>query len=86
MRRESAAEEIREGYQRSSHLSTHHFIKADYKIQTMLIRGIRHFFPKLRIVGEETTEYEGHIHLDLAAVPLKNFPVSLGCEESHPID
>lgn len=86
MRIESAAEEVREGRQRSSHRSTHHFTKADYKIQTMLIRGIRHFFPKLRIVGEETTEYEGHIHLDLSAVPLNNFPEAFGCEESHPIN
>lgn len=49
-------------------------IKADYKIQTMLIRGISHFFPKLKIVGEETTEYPGLIELDLNAIALDNCP------------
>lgn len=31
--------------------------EADLKVQTMLIRGLKHIYPKLKIVGEEDIEY-----------------------------
>jgi 3'-phosphoadenosine 5'-phosphosulfate (PAPS) 3'-phosphatase len=59
--------------------------QADYKIQTMLIRGIHSFFPKLRIVGEETTEYSGTIELDPHSITLDNYPKEIEQNESVPV-
>lgn len=74
MRLKPSSQEVREEHQRSCHLSSHLSMQADYKIQTMLIRGIHSFFPSLKIVGEETTEYEGAIDLDPHSITLDNYP------------
>jgi 3'(2'), 5'-bisphosphate nucleotidase len=60
-------------------------IQADYKIQSYLIKGIAHFFPKLRVIGEESVEYTGHIELDFESILLEEFPQEGGLEESVPV-
>lgn len=39
---------------------------ADVKAQTLIVNGIRKFYPTIRIVGEEEVEYEGDLGFDLA--------------------
>ena len=67
--------------------------EADFKVQTMIKKTLNHFFPNLRIVGEETTDYEGDIDLNLAGLkprelPLKEekVPASELCVWIDPID
>lgn len=57
--RESQSWQIRESSWWPCDWCTNKTIQADYKIQTYLIKGVEHFFPKLRIVGEETVDYKG---------------------------
>lgn len=52
----------------------------------MLCTGLRHFFPGLLIVGEETTEYKGHIELDLNAITLHHHPSHVELSENIPIE
>lgn len=52
----------------------------------MLIRGITHFFPKLRIVGEESTDYEGQIDLDPSQLTLDIYPQHCQLDEDVPVD
>jgi 3'-phosphoadenosine 5'-phosphosulfate (PAPS) 3'-phosphatase len=37
--------------------------EADLKIQTMMLRALRAFWPTLKIIGEEAKDYEGEITL-----------------------
>ncbi len=37
---------------------------ADLKAQSVIIKGLRKFWPKINIVGEEETEYTGTIEFD----------------------
>ncbi len=30
----------------------------------MIINGLKHFFPKLKIIGEESVDYKGQINVD----------------------
>ncbi len=34
-------------------------IQTDFKIQTMLIKGFKMYFPELKIIGEETEDFKG---------------------------
>ncbi len=38
---------------------------ADIKAQTLIIRGIRRFWPDLRIVSEETKEFNGDLGFNI---------------------
>lgn len=40
----------------------------------MLIKGIHSFFPNLKIIGEETTDYKGDIDLKVDDITLENYP------------
>lgn len=51
-----------------------------------MIKGIRNFFPTLKIVGEETKDYEGHIDLDFSFITQDNFPGNGEFEENVPIE
>lgn len=40
-------------------------MQADYKVQTMIMRGLRKNFPDLRVVGEENKEFKGKLGFDV---------------------
>lgn len=58
----------------------------DYKIQTYIVKAMGHFFPGLRIVGEETMDYKGQIDLDFDRISLENYPPECDLEESVPVE
>ena len=60
--------------------------QADYKIQTYLIKGITHFFPSIRIVGEQTVDYNGQIALNFEKIKLDNYPVDAQLDQNVPLD
>lgn len=51
-------------------------MQADFKIQTMLIRGFRKHYPTIKIVGEEETEYEGSIECDYDQFKFPFLPIN----------
>lgn len=51
--------------------------EADYKIQTMLIRGIRKHYPGIKIIGEQTVEYEGEISTNYENLSKLQLPKSV---------
>ena len=42
----------------------------------MSVRILKHFFPKLRVVGEESTEYSGKIDLKVEDIKINDIPIS----------
>lgn len=50
--------------------------QADFKVQSMIIKGIRMHFPRLRIIGEETEEYKGAIDFAYDALKADMLPAS----------
>lgn len=48
--------------------------KADYHVQTMIINGLSKFFPKLKIIGEETVDYQGKIKIDYEKISMNFGP------------
>lgn len=48
--------------------------EADFKIQTMLIRGIHKLYPNIKIVGEEEVDYTGEIATNYDEMPEIKLP------------
>lgn len=47
---------------------------ADLKSQALIEKGLRHFWPAIKIIGEETLTYEEEVNLDLSSINKDLFP------------
>lgn len=48
--------------------------QADIHVQTLLVKGLRHFYPKIHIVGEEDVEFKGELNYDFSKINLSLIP------------
>lgn len=71
--------------------------EADYHVQTMIVQGLKRFFPLLKVVGEEEQDFKGeikvsydHFHMDFCPLEAKfgtlEVPYDELCAWIDPID
>lgn len=51
--------------------------QADIHVQTLLATGLRHFYPKIHIVGEEDVEFKGELNYDFSKINRSLLPTDL---------
>jgi 3'-phosphoadenosine 5'-phosphosulfate (PAPS) 3'-phosphatase len=52
----------------------------------MLIKGFKMHFPQLKIIGEETTEYEGNIDFDYSKLSTDFMPENIDIHKQNQVD
>ena len=51
--------------------------QADIHVQTLITTGLRYFYPKIHIIGEEDVEYKGELKYDFSRINTNLIPSSL---------
>ena len=57
--------------------------EADIKVQTMVMNGLRSYWPGLKIVGEESTTFKGELFYDYLQFSQPLFPQVMGIQNHN---